>query len=314
MTSFRARWCVSSFLVAAACCLTTAVAALADGVSRDDSGRVPAMMSRLVALVDPTAPPREPVEPQLPSEPHSLDAIPPEVVSVAAGFPGGVSVLSGSSSPRFPVGMDDPGNLTGHARQVGESFLFRITGTTDGSVWGTDEYTSDSDLSTAAVHAGLVDAGETKVIRAAILPGRRHYTGSLRHGIASRDWGNWGSTYRLAPLAGAIPAEGMQEVIDDPGNVTRFHLPVGATLRVRVTGSIDGFIWGNEPYTYDSDLSTAAVHAGVLQVGETGIVKVTIQPVQYGFPGTERNGVTSRDWLPWDGNYRVERDDANEAR
>lgn len=204
----------------------------------------------------------------------------------------------------------DPGNLTGFARQLGESFVFRVTGTTDGYVWGTDVYTSDSDLSTAAVHAGLVQPGQTALVRATILPGRSDYGSTTRNGVTSRSYSAWGRSYRLSAVPDrrdTFADHDDGQVRDDPGNLTVFHRAVDDTLLFRITGSTDGLVWGSGPYTSDSDLSTAAVHAGLLQPGETGVVKVTIQPVQFGFPGSERHGVTTREFLPWDGNYRIER-------
>lgn len=207
--------------------------------------------------------------------------------------------------------IDDPGNLTGLSRPASDRLFIRVTGTTDGFVWGTGVYTSDSDLSTAAVHAGLAKPGETQIVQATILPGRSNYAGSKRNGVISRGYGSWGSSYRLSAVHHPRPPfDSVQEPVrDDPGNVTGFHRPVGATLLFRVTGTDDGFVWGTDAYTFDSDLSTAAVHAGVLRPGEEGVVRVTIQPVQFSFPGTERNGVISREWLPWDGNYRIDRAD-----
>src|SRR5205823_4787332 len=55
----------------------------------------------------------------------------------------------------------DPGDLRGWEGAVGSEPLFRVTGRTDGSIYGTDVYTSDSKLATAAVHAGVLRAGET---------------------------------------------------------------------------------------------------------------------------------------------------------
>ena len=44
-------------------------------------------------------------------------------------------------------------------------------------------------------------------------------------------------------------------------------------------------MWGTDVYTADASLAAAAVHAGVLKVGQTGIVKVTTIPQQPSFEG-----------------------------
>ena len=91
----------------------------------------------------------------------------------------------------------DPGNLVEYRGRNGEIFLFSITGDSGGSVWGTDIYTDDSDLATAAVHAGQLTAGETGVVRVRILPGQDSYQGSTRHGVTSGSWGQWSGSYEF---------------------------------------------------------------------------------------------------------------------
>ena len=52
-------------------------------------------------------------------------------------------------------------------------------------------------------------------------------------------------------------------------------------------------------------LGTVAVHAGVLKLGQTGIVKVTILPGQNGYTGSTRNGISTSDYGPWGGSFVV---------
>src|SRR5262249_20100063 len=73
-----------------------------------------------------------------------------------------------------------------------------------------------------------------------------------------------------------------------------------------VTGRTAGPVWGTDVYTDDSILAAAAVHAGILQEGQTGVVKVTILPGQQSYQGTTRHGVASMPYLRWDGSFRVE--------
>ncbi len=79
----------------------------------------------------------------------------------------------------------------------GTTFYFRVTGATDGSLWGTDIYTGDSVLATAAVHAGAVKAGETAVVRVTVMPPLAAYQGSVRNGVTSHDYGRYGTAYRV---------------------------------------------------------------------------------------------------------------------
>jgi hypothetical protein len=96
----------------------------------------------------------------------------------------------------------------------------------------------------------------------------------------------------------AAPAEEVatKDVQPDPGSLSNFAQQVGKTLRFRVTGNVQGSLWGTGFYTTDSTLAMAAVHAGVLKQGQTGIVTVVMLPAQPAFAGTTANGVTSSDY------------------
>lgn len=63
-----------------------------------------------------------------------------------------------------------PQNLSGHRGEIGAVLYFEVTGSTQGSVWGTDIYTADSRLSAVAVHAGILREGVRGVVKVAILP------------------------------------------------------------------------------------------------------------------------------------------------
>ena len=81
---------------------------------------------------------------------------------------------------------------------------------------------------------------------------------------------------------------------------------VGKHFYFLVKGELGGAVWGSDVYTSDSALDTVCVHAGLLQPGESGVVKVTsVAPVPV-FQGTDRNGVISQQWdRSWPGAYRV---------
>ncbi len=62
------------------------------------------------------------------------------------------------------------------------------------TVWGTDTYTDDSSLCTAAVHAGVITlAGGSIHVEA--VAGLDAYEGSLRNGVESLDYGSWGRSF-----------------------------------------------------------------------------------------------------------------------
>ena len=93
----------------------------------------------------------------------------------------------------------DPGNLTEFTpADVGRVALFEVVGRTDGSVWGTDTYTADSRLATAAVHAGALREGERGLVRVTLVDAEgMAYEGSMRHGVTSYDYGGYPLAYRI---------------------------------------------------------------------------------------------------------------------
>jgi hypothetical protein len=92
----------------------------------------------------------------------------------------------------------DPGNLKAFESQQGKVFAFKVTGSAaGGSVWGTDIYTTDSRLSMAAVHAGVVKVGETGVVRLKIIPSPASYAGSSRNGITTSGYGAYTAAYQI---------------------------------------------------------------------------------------------------------------------
>jgi hypothetical protein len=93
----------------------------------------------------------------------------------------------------------DPGNLAEFGPDhFGRSFLFEVTGRTDGSVWGTDAYTADSRLGAAAVHAGAVRVGERGLVRVTVVDGEGlDYLGTARNGVTTFDYGQYPVAYRV---------------------------------------------------------------------------------------------------------------------
>jgi ElaB/YqjD/DUF883 family membrane-anchored ribosome-binding protein len=93
----------------------------------------------------------------------------------------------------------DPGNLAEYtAEQAGTELVFEVTGSTEGAVWGTDVYTSDSRLASAVVHAGVLRDGERGLVRVTLLDGRNvAFNGMHRNGVWSDDYGDYPMAYRV---------------------------------------------------------------------------------------------------------------------
>jgi hypothetical protein len=60
-------------------------------------------------------------------------------------------------------------------------------------------------------------------------------------------------------------------------------------------------VWGSNPYTADSSICTAAVHAGRITTAGGGDVVIVVRPGQSSYEGSTRNGVTTNSW----GDYRL---------
>lgn len=95
------------------------------------------------------------------------------------------------------LASDAPARVQDLCDTPGTTYYFRVTGAVDGSIWGTDVYTGDSALATAAVHAGAVKPGETAVLRVTVMPPLPQYHGSVRHGVSSHDYGRYGTAFRV---------------------------------------------------------------------------------------------------------------------
>ncbi|MCL1788618.1 MAG: LCCL domain-containing protein, partial [Defluviitaleaceae bacterium] len=100
-----------------------------------------------------------------------------------------------------------------------------------------------------------------------------------------------------------MTANAAEELYDR--HVTHLRGNNNQTYSFLVKGRADQSIWGgsNGIYTDDSTLSTAAVHAGVVAVGETKTVIIRILPGRESYTGSTRNGITSRDYGSWPGSY-----------
>ncbi len=66
-------------------------------------------------------------------------------------------------------------------------------------------------------------------------------------------------------------------------------------------------IWGTDIYADDSSICTAAIHAGVLPMGQAGVVTIVMGGPTGSFSGSPRNGVKSQDYANHDFSYTFSR-------
>lgn len=82
-------------------------------------------------------------------------------------------------------------------------------GLVPGQVWGSDEYTDDSSIYSAAVHSGLLRMGAAGVVTIEIMEGRASFEGTTRNGISSSPFGPWPGSFRLIqeqPMTNTVPS------------------------------------------------------------------------------------------------------------
>lgn len=177
---------------------------------------------------------------------------------------------------------------------IGDVYQARCpAGCEAGALWGTNLYTDDSAICTAAAHAGATTLEAGGEFTLAFLEGREEYPASDQNGITSSSWGSWDRTVAISQALTC----GQQFL--DIGEV------IGGTYVVTCpTGCDAGTIWGTDEYTYDSDLCTAAAHAGVISLEAGGTFMMTITEGMDDYAGTEQNGIVSDDWTTdWEASF-----------
>lgn len=98
------------------------------------------------------------------------------------------------------VATDAPKSMTGLCEKVGAIYYFRVTGVTEGQLWGTDIYSGDSTIGAAAVHAGLLKAGETGLFRVTVVTPPEKFPGTERNGVTSTEFGRYPYAWKLTAI------------------------------------------------------------------------------------------------------------------
>ncbi|MDY0004119.1 MAG: LCCL domain-containing protein [Polyangia bacterium] len=182
-----------------------------------------------------------------------------------------------------------------------------------GTVWGTDVYTDDSALCRALIHAGVMgkEGGRALVTFA---QGQLAYRGSLRNGIQSTAYASWERSFfaqRIGPQGkplGAPPkvTDKNSAALDCAHAAGVLPGPDGTVFRVSCPQDCaSGSVWGTNPYTADSSVCRAAIHAGLSTAKDGGSFTLTVAPGQDKYKGSEANGVTTSSFGEYDRSYRL---------
>ena len=86
-------------------------------------------------------------------------------------------------------------NATDKRGNIGSEYYYRIIGSEDGTVWGDNIFTDDSNIAKAAVLAGKCQLGEKSVVGIKMIEGKSSYSSSNKNGVSSITYGSWPGSY-----------------------------------------------------------------------------------------------------------------------
>ncbi|MBI2391766.1 MAG: hypothetical protein HYV09_19405 [Deltaproteobacteria bacterium] len=169
-----------------------------------------------------------------------------------------------------------------------------------GGLWGSGVYTEDSSPCAAAVHAGVIKGADGGTITMKHAKGCASYVGTTKNGVTSHGWGKYdGSFY--------FPEKGDGKCTKStacPGTFSSVpNLDDETEITCDCSANPSGSVWGTHPYTQDSNICAAAVHAGVITKDEGGSVTAKASPGCSKYDGSKKNGVTSSGWGPYDSSF-----------
>ena len=78
---------------------------------------------------------------------------------------------------------------------IGNTYYYKIKGSNEGTVWGDNIYTDDSNIAKAAVLEGKCKLGEEKIVGIKMLEGKPSYSSSYKNGVNSISYGTWPASY-----------------------------------------------------------------------------------------------------------------------
>ena len=182
-----------------------------------------------------------------------------------------------------------------HRAETGEEFEYECPpGGTIKNLWGTEIYTDDSSVCTAAVHVGLITVEDGGTVTIEIAPGEDSYPAGLANDVTSSYYLAYPGSFIFPE---APPGSGTFEAPPESWQQSAAGLQVGDshTLECSAGGTFDQ-VWGTGTYTADSSICTAAVHAGVITQEDGGEVSVTVVEGLDEYEGSTAHGVTSMDY------------------
>lgn len=181
-------------------------------------------------------------------------------------------------------------------------------GGTVATVWGSGPYTDDSSVCSAAVHAlATFNFAAGGTVRIALTRGEDAYPATVRHGVASSEWGAWENSFRIVT---GVPGKHLNEIADTTTtevswSATAEHLR-GKAGPQRVVCPREGqsaAVFGSGVYSDNSSICNAAVHAGLVTRALGGIVSLRMENGRASYSGSMKNETTTQGFGEWKGSF-----------
>ena len=232
----------------------------------------------------------------------------PKNENSAAGTSGGgnISTAADNTNAGSPASSGDgkpttwEANATSLKGKDGETFMLACSpGGTAHSVWGSDIYTADSSVCTAAVHSGLITYQQGGTVTIEVRPSRTLYGSSERNGVTTSDYGSYSQSFVFkTQFAGEIMRQAEEQTpVRWNSSASMVSPEIGKTYKFKCPpGGKESSVWGTDVYTADSSICNAAVHAGKLTKDDGGSVTIELRPGESSYKGTTRNGIRTNDY------------------
>jgi hypothetical protein len=233
------------------------------------------------------------------------------VAAVTAAFIGATAAAS-DPRPTARAAADGSGwnsNAVAFRGRNGERFTWDCPAYgTYGSIWGTDIYTDDSSVCTAAVHVGLITLAGGGSVTIEIRPDAGSYTGTARNRVTSNSYPAYQGAYVIVGATPNDPGVSTVPAASNPWSASAgaYRPWVGAIYEFDCPpGGKPYTVWGRDIYTDDSSVCTAAVHGGLITFKKGGKVKIQMRDGLSSYQASKRNGVTTRSYPAWPSSFIV---------
>lgn len=208
-------------------------------------------------------------------------------------------LLTASNAHSISQGISCGDSVKSLGKTNASSFIVACpSGCTNGSVWGSSKYTTDSKICKAAIHGGAIGSsgGEVKV---RVVAGQSSYAGSTRNGITTSKWGPYDKSFTVSKVGKQAMKISCADSVKSLNKTS-----ASSFTAICPSGCTSGSVWGSKFYTTDSKICKAAIHDGVIG-SSGGWVKVKLEPGKAKYTGTTQHSIITDNWGPYDQSFTV---------